>query len=237
MEALLAAAPAEAGLVRDVRELNEALGQRYAGRLDAPRAGADAADAGADTGARAHRASRFRTPVGAAGRGHPGRGSGGSRRLPRARSHDGRAQAGGRVRHHRDRRAQRVRAGGAPSRGGGGRRGGPSGAVADQAHRRQRARARAVAVWAGSWWAAACCPTAACRRPSSCTRTAPAAASRSTCARSPGLDNTAFRFAERDGFGAFYWVDRPLAYAIAGRLSREELMSLANAVYGQLELR
>ena len=55
--------------------------------------------------------------------------------------------------------------------------------------------------------------------------------------KEPGLDNTAFRFAERDGFGAFYWVDRPLAYAIAGRLGREELMSLANAVYGQLEQR
>ena len=52
-----------------------------------------------------------------------------------------------------------------------------------------------------------------------------------------GLDNTAFRFAESDGFGAFYWVDRPLAYALAGRLSREELMSIANAVYGQLEVR
>jgi anti-sigma factor RsiW len=52
-----------------------------------------------------------------------------------------------------------------------------------------------------------------------------------------GLNNTAFQFAERDGFGAFYWVDRPLAYAIAGRLSRDELMGLANAVYGQLEQR
>jgi anti-sigma factor RsiW len=52
-----------------------------------------------------------------------------------------------------------------------------------------------------------------------------------------GLNNTAFQFAERDGFGAFYWVDRPLAYAIAGRLSREELMSISNAVYGQLEQR
>ena len=52
-----------------------------------------------------------------------------------------------------------------------------------------------------------------------------------------GLNNTSFQFAERDGFGAFYWIDRPLAYAIAGRLSREELMSLANAVYAQLEQR
>jgi anti-sigma factor RsiW len=52
-----------------------------------------------------------------------------------------------------------------------------------------------------------------------------------------GLNNTAFQFAERDGFGAFYWVDRPLTYAIAGRLGREELMSIANTVYGQLEQR
>lgn len=50
-----------------------------------------------------------------------------------------------------------------------------------------------------------------------------------------GLDNTAFRFAERDGFGAFYWIDRPLAYALTGRLSRDELMTLADVVYGQLE--
>jgi anti-sigma factor RsiW len=50
-----------------------------------------------------------------------------------------------------------------------------------------------------------------------------------------GLDNTAFRFFERDGFGAFYWIDRPLAYALTGRLSRDELMTLATVVYGQLE--
>ena len=50
-----------------------------------------------------------------------------------------------------------------------------------------------------------------------------------------GLNNTSFRFYERDGFGSFYWIDRPLAYALSGKLSREELMSLANAVYAQLE--
>jgi anti-sigma factor RsiW len=52
-----------------------------------------------------------------------------------------------------------------------------------------------------------------------------------------GIGNTAFRFAEQDGFGAFYWVDRPLAYALAGRLDREEMLSLANAVYARLEKR
>jgi anti-sigma factor RsiW len=50
-----------------------------------------------------------------------------------------------------------------------------------------------------------------------------------------GLDNTSFRFFERDGFGAFYWIDRPLAYALTGRLSRDELMTLADVVYGQLD--
>jgi anti-sigma factor RsiW len=50
-----------------------------------------------------------------------------------------------------------------------------------------------------------------------------------------GAGNTAFRFAEREGFGAFYWIDQPLAYALAGRLQRDELMGLANMVYTQLE--
>ncbi len=52
-----------------------------------------------------------------------------------------------------------------------------------------------------------------------------------------GLNNTSFQFAERDGLGSFYWIDRPLAYALAGRLNREELMALADAVYAQLEQR
>jgi len=52
-----------------------------------------------------------------------------------------------------------------------------------------------------------------------------------------GLDNTAFRFYQRNGYGAFYWIDRPLAYALAGRLPRNELLAVANAVYGQLERR
>jgi len=50
-----------------------------------------------------------------------------------------------------------------------------------------------------------------------------------------GLNNTSFRFHEKDGFGSFYWIDRPLAYALSGRVSRDELMNLANIVYAQLE--
>jgi anti-sigma factor RsiW len=52
-----------------------------------------------------------------------------------------------------------------------------------------------------------------------------------------GLNNTAFRFAEHEGLATFYWIDRPLAYALAGKLSREDLLKLANAVYAQLEQR
>lgn len=51
-----------------------------------------------------------------------------------------------------------------------------------------------------------------------------------------GLNNTSFRFHEKDGFGSFYWIDRPLAYALSGRLSRDELMTLANTVYAQLDV-
>jgi len=50
-----------------------------------------------------------------------------------------------------------------------------------------------------------------------------------------GLNNTSFRFYERNGCGSFYWIDQPLAYALSGRLTRDELQSLANAVYAQLE--
>jgi anti-sigma factor RsiW len=48
------------------------------------------------------------------------------------------------------------------------------------------------------------------------------------------LDNAAFRFTELGDFAAFYWIDRPLAYALAGRLERDELMGLASSIYAQL---
>ena len=52
-----------------------------------------------------------------------------------------------------------------------------------------------------------------------------------------GLDghhDTAFRFAEQDGVGAFYWVDGDLAYALIGDLDRPALDQAAHAVYRQL---
>jgi anti-sigma factor RsiW len=54
--------------------------------------------------------------------------------------------------------------------------------------------------------------------------------------KEPGLDDTSFRFAEQGEFSAFYWIDRPLAYALAGRLKRDELTAIAKAVYKQLDL-
>ena len=49
-----------------------------------------------------------------------------------------------------------------------------------------------------------------------------------------GLTDAAFRFAERGDCAAFYWIDRSLAYALAGRLERTELMQLASSIHGQL---
>jgi anti-sigma factor RsiW len=49
-----------------------------------------------------------------------------------------------------------------------------------------------------------------------------------------GLTDAAFRFAERGDCAAFYWIDRSLAYALAGRLDRTELMQLASSIHAQL---
>lgn len=49
------------------------------------------------------------------------------------------------------------------------------------------------------------------------------------------LENTAFQFADHDGLSAFYWIDKPLAYAIIAELPREELLTVTRAVYEQLE--
>jgi anti-sigma factor RsiW len=46
--------------------------------------------------------------------------------------------------------------------------------------------------------------------------------------------NTAFRFASDEGVSVFYWFDGPFAYALAGELDREGMLSLAEAVYSQI---
>ena len=45
---------------------------------------------------------------------------------------------------------------------------------------------------------------------------------------------TAFRFASGDPVPSFYWVDQGFGYALAGKLPREKLLALADAVYKQL---
>ncbi|VTU20471.1 MULTISPECIES: anti-sigma factor family protein [unclassified Variovorax] len=46
---------------------------------------------------------------------------------------------------------------------------------------------------------------------------------------------TAFRFSSDGPVPSFYWVDHGFGYALAGALPRDQLMSLATAVYRQLE--
>lgn len=45
---------------------------------------------------------------------------------------------------------------------------------------------------------------------------------------------TAFSFTSEAGTSSFYWVDQGFGYALAGRLSRPDLLALAETVYKQL---
>ncbi len=53
-------------------------------------------------------------------------------------------------------------------------------------------------------------------------------------ARDAGKGETAFRFSADGPVPGFYWVDHGFGYALTGRLPREGLMKLAEAVYRQL---
>jgi anti-sigma factor RsiW len=46
--------------------------------------------------------------------------------------------------------------------------------------------------------------------------------------------DTAFRFSQEDRVAVFYWVDRDYGYALSGEIGREALLTVANAVYKQL---
>jgi anti-sigma factor RsiW len=45
---------------------------------------------------------------------------------------------------------------------------------------------------------------------------------------------TAFRFAQENRVGVFYWLDRKLGYALSGEVDKTELLRIATAVYRQL---
>jgi anti-sigma factor RsiW len=49
-----------------------------------------------------------------------------------------------------------------------------------------------------------------------------------------GTGETAFRFTTQEGASSFYWVDQGFGYALAGRLDRPKLLSLAETVHRQL---
>jgi anti-sigma factor RsiW len=48
------------------------------------------------------------------------------------------------------------------------------------------------------------------------------------------VQQTAFQFSSEAGVSSFYWVDKGFGYALAGKLPREGLLKLAEAVYPQL---
>lgn len=47
-------------------------------------------------------------------------------------------------------------------------------------------------------------------------------------------EQTAFRFAQENKVGVFYWLDGRLGYALSGETDRAELLRVADAVYRQL---
>ncbi len=49
-----------------------------------------------------------------------------------------------------------------------------------------------------------------------------------------GNRETAFRYVETDGVGAFYWIDGPIGYALTGEVDKPSLLRIARLVYEQL---
>ncbi len=45
---------------------------------------------------------------------------------------------------------------------------------------------------------------------------------------------TAFRYAQENGVGVFYWIDDACGYALSGNIDKQQLLSIARVVYGQL---
>lgn len=60
------------------------------------------------------------------------------------------------------------------------------------------------------------------------------AVNQSTAATVPDRRESAFSFSSDGPVPGFYWVDQGFGYALAGNLSRERLMAIAQAVYRQL---
>ena len=86
----------------------------------------------------------------------------------------------------------------------------------------------------------ACCPATAARAHSSCTRQTGGERVTLYLGAIDGAGDaaarleTAFSFSNAGPVPGFYWVDQGFGYALAGELSRETLMQLAQVVYQQL---
>lgn len=52
--------------------------------------------------------------------------------------------------------------------------------------------------------------------------------------RDGDTSTTAFRYAQENDVGVFYWVDGRFAYALSGQFGRDALLPLANTVYHQI---
>jgi anti-sigma factor RsiW len=50
-----------------------------------------------------------------------------------------------------------------------------------------------------------------------------------------GNEETAFRFQEFQGVAVFYWLDPTCGYALVGAVPRDKLLSVARAVYDQID--
>lgn len=53
-------------------------------------------------------------------------------------------------------------------------------------------------------------------------------------AKQKGMEETAFRYTTEANIATFYWVDQGFGYALSGKLPRQALLGLAEAVYRQL---
>lgn len=54
---------------------------------------------------------------------------------------------------------------------------------------------------------------------------------------SPSQEETSFRFEARDGVSAFSWIDQGCSYVVTGTIGRQELLTVAEAIYRQYEER
>ena len=52
--------------------------------------------------------------------------------------------------------------------------------------------------------------------------------------RADARADTAFRFADADGYSAFYWVDAGLGFALVAPMDRPALLAVAEAAHRQM---